>query len=151
MQSGGLGAAICNLGAQNGEAGALQSVFEITYDELRLLARGRRQAAGRMASLDTTTLVHECYLRFATAKRIAVEDRVHLLEQVLRVHEASKSSRGWIRGSCRWWRCGISRADGSDSQEGLGEGDAIVSGGIGAVSSAAEPVGHVSSPGPSTP
>jgi hypothetical protein len=63
--------------AQNGEAGALQSVFEITYEELRLLARGRLQGAGRMASLDTTALVHECYLRFATAKRIAVEDRVH--------------------------------------------------------------------------
>jgi RNA polymerase sigma factor (TIGR02999 family) len=63
--------------AQKGEAGALQSVFEITYEELRLLARGRLQGAGRMASLDTTALVHECYLRFATAKRIAVEDRVH--------------------------------------------------------------------------
>jgi RNA polymerase sigma factor (TIGR02999 family) len=62
--------------AQNGEAGALQSVFEITYDELRLLARGRLQSGGR-ASLDTTALVHECYLRFATAKRLSVEDRVH--------------------------------------------------------------------------
>jgi RNA polymerase sigma factor (TIGR02999 family) len=63
--------------AQNGEAGALQSVFQITYDELRQLARGRLHDAGRTAALDTTALVHECYLRFATAKRLSVEDRVH--------------------------------------------------------------------------
>jgi RNA polymerase sigma factor (TIGR02999 family) len=62
--------------AQSGEAGALQSVFEITYDELRHLARGRLQGGGRSA-LDTTALVHECYLRFANAKRLSVEDRVH--------------------------------------------------------------------------
>jgi RNA polymerase sigma factor (TIGR02999 family) len=62
--------------AQNGEAGALQSVFEVTYDELRVLARGRLQKGGRSA-LDTTALVHECYLRFANAKRLSVEDRVH--------------------------------------------------------------------------
>jgi RNA polymerase sigma factor (TIGR02999 family) len=64
--------------AQNGETGALQSVFEVTYEELRMLARGRLQAGGRSSvALDTTALVHECYLRFATAKRLSVEDRVH--------------------------------------------------------------------------
>ncbi|HEX6397267.1 MAG TPA: ECF-type sigma factor [Steroidobacteraceae bacterium] len=63
--------------AQNGEAGALQSVFEVTYEELRQLARGRLRSAGRVAALDTTALVHECYLRFANAKRLSVEDRVH--------------------------------------------------------------------------
>ena len=63
--------------AQNGETGALQSVFEITYEELRHLARNRLQSAGRAAALDTTGLVHECYVRFASAKRISVEDRVH--------------------------------------------------------------------------
>jgi RNA polymerase sigma factor (TIGR02999 family) len=63
--------------AQNGETGALQSVFEITYEELRHLARKRLQGAARSAALDTTALVHECYLRFANAKRLSVEDRVH--------------------------------------------------------------------------
>lgn len=63
--------------AQNGEAGALQSVFQITYDELRMMARARLMGGGRSVSLDTTALVHECYLRFATAKRLSVEDRVH--------------------------------------------------------------------------
>jgi RNA polymerase sigma factor (TIGR02999 family) len=63
--------------AQNGETGALQSVFEITYEELRRLARSRLQGNDRAGALDTTGLVHECYLRFAAAKRLSVEDRVH--------------------------------------------------------------------------
>lgn len=62
---------------QDGETGALQSVFELTYQELRHLARNRLQTVERVAVLDTTGLVHECYLRLATAKRLAVEDRVH--------------------------------------------------------------------------
>jgi hypothetical protein len=32
--------------------------------------------------LDTTMLVHECYLRLATAKKLAVEDRVHFFRYV---------------------------------------------------------------------
>ena len=61
----------------DGETGALQSVFELTYDELRRLARYRLQTVERAAVLDTTGLVHECYLRLASAKKLAVEDRVH--------------------------------------------------------------------------
>lgn len=61
----------------DGENGALQSVFELTYDELRRLARNRLQTVQRAAVLDTTMLVHECYLRLATAKKLAVEDRLH--------------------------------------------------------------------------
>jgi len=61
----------------DGETGALQSVFELSYDELRRLARYRLQTVERAAVLDTTGLVHECYLRLASAKKLAVEDRVH--------------------------------------------------------------------------
>lgn len=61
----------------DGETGALQSVFELTYDELRRMARNRLQTVERAAVLDTTGLVHECYLRLANAKRLAVADRVH--------------------------------------------------------------------------
>ncbi|HEY1282896.1 MAG TPA: ECF-type sigma factor [Steroidobacteraceae bacterium] len=63
--------------AQNGETGALQSVFAITYEELRQLARNRLRVAQRAAVLDTTGVVHECYLRLAAAKKLSVEDRVH--------------------------------------------------------------------------
>ena len=63
--------------AGGGEAGAFQSIFEITYDELRRMASHRLRAAQRPAALDTTALVHECYLRFAAAKQLSVADRVH--------------------------------------------------------------------------
>jgi len=68
--------------AHDGETGALQAVFELTYNELRRLARSRLQTANRAAVLDTTMLVHECYLRLATAKKLAVEDRVHFFRYV---------------------------------------------------------------------
>jgi RNA polymerase sigma factor (TIGR02999 family) len=63
--------------AQDGDSGALQSIFELTYEELRRMARNRLRSAGRDALLDTTSLVHECFLRFANAKQLAVSDRVH--------------------------------------------------------------------------
>jgi RNA polymerase sigma factor (TIGR02999 family) len=63
--------------AQDGDAGALRSVFETTYEELRRMARNRLHVNARDAVLDTTSLVHECFLRFAAAKRLSVEDRVH--------------------------------------------------------------------------
>jgi RNA polymerase sigma factor (TIGR02999 family) len=68
--------------ACDGESGALQSVFDLTYDELRHMARSRLQTAKRAAVLDTTMLVHECYLRLATAKKLTVQDRVHFFRYV---------------------------------------------------------------------
>jgi len=63
--------------AQDGDANALRSIFEVTYEELRRMARNRLNARQRDAILDTTSLVHECFLRFAAAKRLSLEDRVH--------------------------------------------------------------------------
>lgn len=63
--------------AQHGEQDALRSVFEVTYDELRRMARNRLSVVSRDVVLDTTSLVHECFARFAAAKSISVEDRVH--------------------------------------------------------------------------
>jgi RNA polymerase sigma factor (TIGR02999 family) len=88
----------------DGETGALQSVFELTYDELRRLARSRLQTAKRAAVLDTTMLVHECYLRLATAKKLAVEDRVHFFRYVGRamrsiIVDIARGARRAKRGS----------------------------------------------------
>jgi RNA polymerase sigma factor (TIGR02999 family) len=63
--------------AREGDGGALQSIFELTYEELRRMARNRLRLADRDAVLDTTSLVHECFLRFANAKQLGVSDRVH--------------------------------------------------------------------------
>jgi RNA polymerase sigma factor (TIGR02999 family) len=63
--------------AQGGDNGALQSIFESTYEELRRMARNRLRLVDRNALLDTTALVHECFLRFANAKQLSVSDRLH--------------------------------------------------------------------------
>jgi RNA polymerase sigma factor (TIGR02999 family) len=56
---------------------ALQSVFQLTYDELRRMAHNRLRVVNRNTLLDTTALVHECFIRFANAKQLAASDRVH--------------------------------------------------------------------------
>lgn len=60
-----------------GDSGALKLVFDATYDDLHRLARTRliRSSCGPL--LDTTSLVHESYLRFADAERLAITDRQH--------------------------------------------------------------------------
>jgi RNA polymerase sigma factor (TIGR02999 family) len=50
----------------DGDGEALQELLPIVYEELRRLARSqRRRMRGDSATLDTTALVHEAYLRFA--------------------------------------------------------------------------------------
>ena len=65
--------------AQDGDAAALGSVFDATYEELRGLARSRLRKGSRNNMLDTTSLVHEAYLRFAGSGRLHVDDRQHFL------------------------------------------------------------------------
>ncbi|HKU14974.1 MAG TPA: ECF-type sigma factor [Steroidobacteraceae bacterium] len=65
--------------ARDGDAHALKSVFDVTYDELRRMARARLGKGGRGTLLDTSALVHESYLRFANAGQLSIEDRQHFL------------------------------------------------------------------------
>jgi RNA polymerase sigma factor (TIGR02999 family) len=65
--------------ASPGHAGSVDALFAAAYQELRRLARSRLRGGGRNAVLDTTSLVHESYLRLARAGRLAVEDRTHFL------------------------------------------------------------------------
>jgi len=65
--------------AQGGDAAALRVVFDATYEELRGLARARLRKGSRNTLLDTTSLVHEAYLRFAGAGRLHIGDREHFL------------------------------------------------------------------------
>ena len=66
-------------GAGPGHAGSVDALFAAAYQELRKLARFRLRGGGRNAVLDTTSLVHESYVRLAKAGRLAVEDRTHFL------------------------------------------------------------------------
>ncbi len=65
------------LRAQAGDEVALRQVFDRTYDDLRRMARNRLTTGARGTLLDTTSLVHESFLRFASAGELKVNDRAH--------------------------------------------------------------------------
>ena len=67
------------LRAQHGDEAALRVVFDTTYAELRTLARSRLARGSRNTLLDTTSLVHEAYLRFADSGDLRIGDRAHFL------------------------------------------------------------------------
>jgi RNA polymerase sigma factor (TIGR02999 family) len=71
--------------ARNGERAAWDRAVALVYSDLRRLAH--RQLAGRNRgdqTLDTTGLVHECYLRLAGAEK-NVNDRGHFFALAARV------------------------------------------------------------------
>ena len=65
--------------ARAGDAAAVAGLFAQLYPELRRIARLRLARDNRGTLLDTTSLVHECYLKFAGAKRVQASDRAHFL------------------------------------------------------------------------
>jgi RNA polymerase sigma factor (TIGR02999 family) len=65
--------------AQEGDRGAFDNLFEVMYPELRRIAHARLTRNLRDTLMDTTMLVHECYVKFASAERLQPADRVHFL------------------------------------------------------------------------
>jgi len=61
-----------------------QALFERVYQELRRIARGQRRAAGSPATLDTTALVHEVYLKLHDAPEARSIGRAHFLSLAAR-------------------------------------------------------------------
>ena len=59
----------------DGDALARDALFSASYAELKRLARARLRDGGRNTVLDTTSLVHESYLRFLNSKQLRAEDR----------------------------------------------------------------------------
>jgi len=74
--------------AQAGDAGAADALFAATYPELRRLARARLRDGGRSALVDTTSLVHEWYVRFASGSGLQLADRVHFMRYASRAMRA---------------------------------------------------------------
>jgi RNA polymerase sigma factor (TIGR02999 family) len=65
--------------AREGDRAAFDRLFELLYPELRRIAHGRLSHNVRDTLMDTTALVHECYLKFSQAERLTPADRVHFL------------------------------------------------------------------------
>jgi RNA polymerase sigma factor (TIGR02999 family) len=64
---------------REGDRGAFDLLFARIYDELRAAARRRLRAHGAEATLNTTGLVHEAYLRLVDPEVVGPEDRDHFL------------------------------------------------------------------------
>jgi RNA polymerase sigma factor (TIGR02999 family) len=62
---------------RDGDRGALDRLFEVVYGELRRLARAQLARSAPHATLSTTALVNEAYVRFAGAHRLSAGDRQH--------------------------------------------------------------------------
>jgi RNA polymerase sigma factor (TIGR02999 family) len=69
--------------ASDGDEPALNRLVALLYVDLRRLAQ--RLQRGQSHTLDTTSLVHECYLRFLNSGRLALNDRAHFFNLAARV------------------------------------------------------------------
>ncbi len=61
--------------AREGERAARDELFAVAYDNLKRLAQARLRDGGRNTVLDTTSLVHDSYLRFINSGQLRAEDR----------------------------------------------------------------------------
>ncbi len=62
-----------------GDAEAYRELVALVYEDLRRIARGQRRRVSPDASLDTTALVHEAYLKLDEHGRTGWTDRGHFL------------------------------------------------------------------------
>lgn len=94
------------IAASSGDRQAMDHLIPLVYDELRAIAH--RELSGERANhtLNTTSLVHEAYLRLAVLDRIEWKGRAHffalsarIMRQILVNHAVSK--RAQKRGGAR--------------------------------------------------
>ena len=71
--------------ARQGDGSAINELFAAMYPELHKLAHARLRHSEQITLLDTTSLVHESYLRFLKAGRLEVNDQSHFLAYAARV------------------------------------------------------------------
>jgi RNA polymerase sigma factor (TIGR02999 family) len=74
--------------AGQGDDRAGEEVIAQLYQTLRTMARSRMRRSGDITLLDTTSLVHECYLRLERADELDFDDRRHYLAYASKVMHA---------------------------------------------------------------
>ena len=67
------------MAASAGDRDAIDQLFGILYPELRALAHQKVRASNNAVVLDTTSLIHESYLRFVKAGKFSVENHKQFL------------------------------------------------------------------------
>src|SRR5262249_25932337 len=88
----------------DGDRQALDALMPLVYDELHRLAHRELRGERPEATLVTTALVHEAYLRLVDQKRARVKTRAHFLNvaaQMMRrvVVDIARKRRARKRGS----------------------------------------------------
>jgi RNA polymerase sigma factor (TIGR02999 family) len=68
-----------------GERNALGELYALLYPELHRLAHSRIRRSGDMTLLDTTSLVHESYLRLEKSGDLAIGDRAQFMAYAAQV------------------------------------------------------------------
>lgn len=68
-----------------GESHALGELYALLYPELHRLAHSRVRRSGELTLLDTTSLVHESYLRFEKSGALLLSDRSQFMAYAARV------------------------------------------------------------------
>ena len=63
--------------AEQGDAAAFEGCFPLAYEELRAIARKQRRAWQGNATLNTTALLHEAYLKMLNQQQVRVVSRDH--------------------------------------------------------------------------
>lgn len=71
--------------ASQGADGAMDKLYELLYAELRQIAHAKLRGGHGPTLLDTTSLVHESYLRLVKLEQLRLEDRSHFLAYAARV------------------------------------------------------------------
>jgi RNA polymerase sigma factor (TIGR02999 family) len=107
-----------------GESGARDALFSQLYSELRQLARSRLRRSEPVTVLNTTSLIHESYLRFVQARSLVFEDRTrffafaaHVMHSVV-VDEVRKRHAERRGGGAEHVDLDTSQIDASGSGEG---------------------------------
>jgi RNA polymerase sigma factor (TIGR02999 family) len=72
-------------GAARGDATCVDRLFHLLYADLRRIAHGKLRLGHGPTLLDTTSLVHESYLRLVQLDQLRVQDRSHFLAYAARV------------------------------------------------------------------
>jgi RNA polymerase sigma factor (TIGR02999 family) len=65
--------------ARRGDPHAVRRVFDIVYDQLRVLARMQRRRSSRPETLNTTALVHEAFVKLVRNGSLQANDRAHFM------------------------------------------------------------------------
>lgn len=71
--------------AHAGDEPAREQLFAVAYQDLRTQARASLRNGGRNTLLDTTVLLHECFLRFQRAGKLSGAERGHFFAYAARV------------------------------------------------------------------